>query len=151
MLAPSFFFNNAVIQNLIFGIFKYTKRPYFEFLGIVFRHYLRIFLLYYLTSVLQTRTHLIFCKILSGCLFKMLNVNQHNIRFGRCGSYGYSTFLVIYINPSTLITCKNGLSIINIRSNIPLILYFCKIIFKYDYILNVNILITWKLLVKILN
>jgi len=58
-------------------------------------------------------------------------------------------FVVIYINLSTLITCKNYLSIINIRSNNPSVLYFCKIIFK-GYYTKYNVLITEKSFVRIL-
>jgi len=64
-----------------------------------------------------------------------------------CYNYG----IIININLSAFRICKNGPSIINTRSNIKSNLYFCKTIFRDYFILIINIVITEKLLFRILN
>jgi len=46
------------------------------------------------------------------------------------GLYSNLKIVVININPTTLIICKNGPSIINTSSNVKYILYFCETISK---------------------
>jgi hypothetical protein len=50
--------------------------------------------------------------------------------------------LVININLSIIIIFKNGTNIINTRSNITFILYYCKTIFIKTIIVSIDILIT---------
>jgi len=51
------------------------------------------------------------------------------IRYGVCVDL---KIVVIYINLSILIICKNGLSILNTRYNFRSVLYLCETSFK-DY------------------
>jgi len=53
-----------------------------------------------------------------------------NFDFETCMGYEDLKILLININLSTFKICNNGLSIINIKSNIKSILYFCKTVFK---------------------
>jgi len=87
--------------------------------------------------VIQIRTFLLNCKLFGGYICSVLVISISVLRLkindhGFIRGYGNLKILVIHINLSKFIICKNFPSIINTITNIRFILYFCKTIFK-DY------------------
>jgi len=135
-ILATIFFDSANIDNLTFGIFTYTLRPYFQILKIFFTTqgescWVTNFFIWnqppsvnYLVTIFSENIDKI--KIWT-CSFWVILVVLKIIYFE-------GNILVIYINLWTFIICKNSLNIIN-TIGIPntSILYFYKTDFKEYY------------------